>query len=324
MIRLTPSDEILPPLSPHSWRRYGLAGRSGMTLPPDLIYISPPYNAKAKPCSALAGLISSLPWLREMAPLLEATWDTHVFISDGNLVFMLPYGLLKTLCGRSPDPSEPYPEAFVFGSGDAYAGIVHETAAGAMLFDPAQAFAAMSVSDRSQFILDPFCGNKSYRCLSAMAAEKLGRCVLNAAAKAKGLPARWIAPREPITDGTADGGQDGLLEIGNHHFWAQVTGGRTPDILPSAKGPNKIAEHFFIPEGSSQMKGGKLAKRQKLFRDRMPAQADVLHLAVGKAAPLGLPRAIRGVVWGKAAENGIERRFVQTITIHPLMIPLRR
>jgi hypothetical protein len=289
--------------------------------PIDAVVGSPPFTGRSDRPSALDGF--DRPWLPQIGWLAEVLSPTHGFIESRGLILAIPRRFPAILAGHLSisEREEAYPEVFVFGSHADYEKVVHETAAGAETFEPPKAFAKLRVADWSGYLV----GSSSvrYRVFKDKAAVKLGRAVVDAMGEMSGLPVVWAQPRKPIFTSTKDGGQDGLFKFGSQPIWIQVTGGDKPDILPSNKSPNQAAAHFFQPTGTSSsiIKTKSAGLRLEIFGDNVPALLDIIHLAIGKAAPVAMLRSeVRGVAREWVEEGRREPRVLRTVTVHPLVL----
>ncbi|WP_270934129.1 hypothetical protein [Falsiroseomonas oryzae] len=290
-------------------------------MPFDFVFTSPPFGGaglRATPSGALPRQ-----WLDHVAAQIEALSPTYLFIENSGLLFALPRRLPAIVARQVAvcDQDEPYPEAFVFGSPAAYAAVAHETPEAAMAFDLSYAFAELRVADRSRHVLDH--DAVRYRCFEDKAAAKLARCLIEALARAGLHPLEWVPTRMPLSSKRWDGGQDGLLRLAQQPTWLQVTGGEKPSILPHAKWPGYAAAHFFLSDGvsSSAWKPKSPGRRREIYGEETPAHADVLHIAVGKAAPpASVASAIRGIALEPVGSNGQAPRWLRTVTLHPIEV----
>lgn len=262
-------------------------------------------------------------WLDYVASLIEALSPTHVFIENSGLLFALPHRLPAIVVRQVVvrDRDEPYPEAFVFGSPGAFAGVTHETPEGVTAFDVSEAFAELRVADWASYVPDR--NSVRYVCYEKKAAVKLARCFIAALAEAGGLPLEWVPALQPLSINSGDGGQDGLFRLTGRPIWNQITGGEKPGILPRAKWEGFAAAHFFLAEGmsSSALKPTSPARRRAIYGQAAPETADILHVTVGKAASLAsVASAIRGIAFEPASSDGRAPRWLRTVTLHPIEV----
>ena len=154
------------------------------------------------------------------------------------------------------------------------------------------------------------------------AAARLGILIMRAAAQAAGKPFVLHSP-DPSAS-VADGGGDALVQIGELFFWLQWSGGSTISILPHKKWPRQFALNFFRT-GAGPLDEKALERRKRIFGELAGVRADVIQIAINKAAPVRGPlHPRRGFAMETGAPPGARPRRVWTYSAlvlvprHPL------
>lgn len=292
-------------------------------MPFDLVYTSPPFGRSVLQERAPAAFRHC--WLAHVASTIEALEPSHVLIESSGLKWAVRRRWPAIVTGQVTvcERDEPYPEVMVFGSPDGFARVTHETPEGVASFDVSEAFAELRLMDRVGHMLHH--GALRYLCYEKKAAAKLARCFIEALAEAGGLTHESVPPLKPVSINSADGGQDGLFRLAGRPIWLQVTGGEKPGPLPSAKWPGFAAAHFFLAEGmsSSVFKTRSSSRRRAIYGDATLERADILHVAVGKSAPLAsVQSAIRGIAREASRSDGQAPLRLRTVTLHPIVCDL--
>lgn len=273
------------PVQPRpSTSRYGPAGAAG-------------------PVTALAAAVR---------PLMRGLGNSHLLLRGGmDLWIAVPRRLVQILRGKVdvPQPSDGEEAIVVFttrtalarrvGSLSGVTGMMSlETGLQALHIDP-----PFSLDEASSFRLLPLMGKP---------AAKLGLLIMRATAHRACEQFEILTPGPAVPCSVPDGGGDALIRIGDHFFWLQWSGGETISIIPDAKLPRYFGRNFFRTAEGDLLPGA-LKWRRRLYGDLADAHADVIQLAINKAAPVRGPLyPVRGVTREAGIPAGARPRTLWT------------